>query len=89
MFDTQRAAACTVNFRPHDRAVALKRMQQVGAFLTTAEQVAFQLLVSAEDSRYVMILSRGIGICRALPGIIGPVRSLAWEAFSAPLGLEC
>ena len=39
------------NFRPHDRAVALQRMQQVGAFLTTAEQVAFQLLEKAEGDR--------------------------------------
>lgn len=38
--------------KPHDRAVALQRMQQVGAFLTTAEQVAFQLLVSAENSKF-------------------------------------
>lgn len=38
-------------FRPHDRAVALQRMQQVGAYLTTAEQVAFQLLETAENPK--------------------------------------
>lgn len=39
------------NGRPYDRLVALQRMQQVGAFLTTAEQIAFQLTVSAEHPK--------------------------------------
>lgn len=37
--------------RPYDRTVALQRMQQAGAFLTTAEQVTFQLLNSADNER--------------------------------------
>ncbi|CAN0517306.1 unnamed protein product, partial [Scytosiphon promiscuus] len=36
---------------PYDRTVGLQRMQQVGAFLTTAEQVAFQLAGSADHPR--------------------------------------
>lgn len=34
--------------RPYDRTIGLQRMQQVGAFMTTAEQVAFQLAQSSE-----------------------------------------
>lgn len=37
--------------RVYSRGVALQRMQQVGAFLTTAEQVTFQLLVSADHPK--------------------------------------
>eukprot|EP00904_Undaria_pinnatifida_P009809 jgi/Undpi1/5959/HiC_scaffold_2.g01233.m1 len=37
---------------PYDRAVGLQRMQQVGAFLTTAEQVAFQLAGSADHPSF-------------------------------------
>ncbi|CAM9863495.1 unnamed protein product [Ectocarpus sp. 12 AP-2014] len=38
--------------KPHDRAVALQRMQQSGAFLTSAEQVTFQLLHTAENEKF-------------------------------------
>lgn len=42
---------CVLTRRPYDRTVALQRMQQAGAYLTTAEQVTFQLLNSAEDAK--------------------------------------
>ncbi|CAM9301153.1 unnamed protein product [Pylaiella littoralis] len=38
--------------KPHDRAVALERMQRAGAFLTTAEQVTFQLLGTADHTNF-------------------------------------
>ncbi|CAM9930495.1 unnamed protein product [Scytosiphon promiscuus] len=38
--------------KPYDRTVALQRMQQAGAYLTTAEQVTFQLLNNAEDPKF-------------------------------------
>ncbi|CAM9295005.1 unnamed protein product [Choristocarpus tenellus] len=36
----------------YDRTVAIQRMLHAGAFLTTAEQVTFQLLESAEHPRF-------------------------------------
>ncbi|CAN0182685.1 unnamed protein product [Ascophyllum nodosum] len=41
--------------KPYDRIVGLQRMQQVGAFLTTAEQVAFQLAMSADNPNFKAI----------------------------------
>eukprot|EP00611_Tribonema_gayanum_P027846 TRINITY_DN6_c0_g1_i3.p2 TRINITY_DN6_c0_g1~~TRINITY_DN6_c0_g1_i3.p2 ORF type:complete len:188 (-),score=49.01 TRINITY_DN6_c0_g1_i3:476-1039(-) len=38
--------------RPLDRAVALRRMQQVGAFLTTAESVTFQVMETADNPSF-------------------------------------
>ncbi|CAM9344090.1 unnamed protein product [Chrysoparadoxa australica] len=38
--------------RPLDRAVGLSRMQQAGAYLTSAESVTFQLLGSAEHPKF-------------------------------------
>lgn len=38
--------------RPLDRAVALRRMQQVGAYLTTVEAITFQLMGTADDPRF-------------------------------------
>lgn len=44
----------SVNRSPYDRTVGLQRMQQVGAFLTTAEQVTFQLARTADHPRRVV-----------------------------------
>lgn len=44
----------SVGFSPYDRTVGLQRMQQVGAFLTTAEQVVFQLAETADHPRRVV-----------------------------------
>lgn len=41
--------------KSYDRLVGLQRMQQVGAFLTTAEQVAFQLAGSADNPKFKVI----------------------------------
>ncbi len=38
--------------RPHDRAVALRRMQASGAILTTSEAVLFDLMRTADHPRF-------------------------------------
>lgn len=38
--------------QPYDRDIALQRMSQSGAFLTTAQSAAFMLMQSAEHSNF-------------------------------------
>jgi hypothetical protein len=39
-------------YRPHDRAVAMERMKDMGVVLTTSESVLFQLLKTAEHPKF-------------------------------------
>ena len=43
------------NCRPHDRAVALQRMRDAGAVLTTAESAIFDLMNSADHPNFKAI----------------------------------
>lgn len=39
-------------FRPHDRAVALRNLQEAGAILTTTESVIFALMRDAKHPKF-------------------------------------
>lgn len=41
--------------RPHDRAVALRRLEQSGAFITTSESAIFMLTQSADHAKFKAI----------------------------------
>jgi hypothetical protein len=45
----------TFHVRPHDRAVALQRMRDAGAVLTTAESAIFDLVGSADHPNFKTI----------------------------------
>lgn len=47
--------------QPYDREIALRRMQQAGAFLTTAQSAAFMLMQSADHPHFKLLSQLTMG----------------------------